>query len=147
MEVQFGRYQKNILQEWSMVQNLSCVSCAAWNVFPINSLLLSWQKRFHIIHNMHPLDAKITTKLYCIAKTPLSISLSYCFMETLWAPIILVCMFFRLVPMHWRVFIEVWLLGLDGRSSLTNLLVHSVRLKPLFWFRSNIKTQNGWYRN
>ena len=72
---------------------------------------------------MHQLDAKITTKLYCIAKTPLSISLSYCFMETLWAPIILVCMFFRLVPMHWRVFIEVWLLGLDSRCSLTNLLV------------------------
>ena len=39
VEVQFGRYQKNILQEWSMVKNLSCVSCAAWNVFPINSLL------------------------------------------------------------------------------------------------------------
>ena len=39
MEVQFGRYQKNILQEWSMVKNLSCVSCAAWNVFPINSLV------------------------------------------------------------------------------------------------------------
>ena len=38
VEVQFGRYQKNILQEWSMVKNLSCVSCAAWNVFPINSL-------------------------------------------------------------------------------------------------------------
>ena len=34
VEVQFGRYQKNILQEWSMVINLSCVSCAAWNVFP-----------------------------------------------------------------------------------------------------------------
>ena len=30
---------KNVLQEWSMVKNLSCVSCAAWNVFPINSLL------------------------------------------------------------------------------------------------------------
>ena len=28
-----------ILQEWSMVKNLSCVSCAAWNIFPINSLL------------------------------------------------------------------------------------------------------------
>ena len=38
VEVQFGRYQKNNLQEWSMVKNLSCVSCAAWNVFPINSL-------------------------------------------------------------------------------------------------------------
>ena len=38
-EVQFGRYQKkNILQEWSMFKNLSCVSCAAWNVFPINSI-------------------------------------------------------------------------------------------------------------
>ena len=41
VEVQFGRYQKNILQEWYMVKNLSCVSCAAWNVFPINSLLLA----------------------------------------------------------------------------------------------------------
>ena len=39
VEVQFGRYQKNILQEWSMVKNLSCVSCAAWNVFPINPLM------------------------------------------------------------------------------------------------------------
>ena len=39
VEVQLGRYQKNILQEWSMVKNLSCVSCAVWNVFPINSLL------------------------------------------------------------------------------------------------------------
>ena len=29
VEVQFGRYQKYILQEWSMVKNLSCVSCAA----------------------------------------------------------------------------------------------------------------------
>ena len=29
----------NILQEWSMVKNLSCVSCAAWNTFTINSLL------------------------------------------------------------------------------------------------------------
>ena len=38
VEVQFGRCQKNILQEWSMVKNLSCVSCAAWNVFAINSL-------------------------------------------------------------------------------------------------------------
>ena len=38
VEVQFGRYQKNILQEGSMVKNLSCVSCAAWNVFPVNSL-------------------------------------------------------------------------------------------------------------
>ena len=27
-----------ILQEWSMVKNHSCVSCAAWNVFPVNSL-------------------------------------------------------------------------------------------------------------
>jgi hypothetical protein len=39
VEVQFGRYQKNILQEWSMIKNLACVSCAAWNVFPINSLM------------------------------------------------------------------------------------------------------------
>ena len=39
VEVQFSRYQKYILQEWSMVKNLSCVSCAAWNVFPINSLV------------------------------------------------------------------------------------------------------------
>ena len=28
-----------MLQEWSMVKNLSCVSCAAWNGFPINSLM------------------------------------------------------------------------------------------------------------
>ena len=38
MEVQFGRYQKYILQEWSIVKNLSCVSCAPLNVFPVNSL-------------------------------------------------------------------------------------------------------------
>ena len=31
--------KQNILQELSMVKNLSCVSCAAWNIFPINSLL------------------------------------------------------------------------------------------------------------
>ena len=34
--------EAHILQEWSMVKNLSFVSCAAWNVFPINSLLPSW---------------------------------------------------------------------------------------------------------
>ena len=44
VEVQFGRYQKNILQEWSMVKNLSCVSCAAWNIFPINSLTTVMQR-------------------------------------------------------------------------------------------------------
>ena len=38
VEFQSGRYQKNILQEWSMVKNLACVSFSAWNVFPINSL-------------------------------------------------------------------------------------------------------------
>ena len=32
---------KKKLQEWSMVKKLSFVSCAAWNVFPINSLLSS----------------------------------------------------------------------------------------------------------
>jgi hypothetical protein len=41
VEVQFCRYKKNILQEWSMVKNFSCVSCATWIVFPVNSLL-SW---------------------------------------------------------------------------------------------------------
>ena len=39
VEVQFGRYQGNILQEWSMVKNLSCASYETWNVFPISSLL------------------------------------------------------------------------------------------------------------
>ena len=29
VEVQFGRYQKNVLQEWSMVKNLSCVSLSS----------------------------------------------------------------------------------------------------------------------
>ena len=42
VEVQFGRYQKNILQEWCMVKNLSCVSCAAWNVLPINLLPVTY---------------------------------------------------------------------------------------------------------
>ena len=35
---QFGIYQTNILQDWSMVKYLSCVSCAAWSILPINSL-------------------------------------------------------------------------------------------------------------
>ena len=30
VEVQFGRYQKNVLQEWSMVKKLSGVSCGTW---------------------------------------------------------------------------------------------------------------------
>ena len=34
VEVQFGRYQKNILQEWSMVKNLSCVSYGSLKRFP-----------------------------------------------------------------------------------------------------------------
>ena len=34
VEVQFGRYQKNILQEWSMVKNLSCVSYGSLKCFP-----------------------------------------------------------------------------------------------------------------
>ena len=36
------RYIQNILQEWYMVKNFSCVSCAAWNIFPINSLRWSF---------------------------------------------------------------------------------------------------------
>ena len=32
---------KKSLQEWSRVKNLSCVSCAAWNVFPLNLLVRS----------------------------------------------------------------------------------------------------------
>ena len=34
VEVQFSRYQKNILQEWSMVKNLSCVSHGSLKRFP-----------------------------------------------------------------------------------------------------------------
>ena len=34
VEVQFGRYQKNILQEWSMVKKLSCASCGSLKRFP-----------------------------------------------------------------------------------------------------------------
>ena len=34
-----GRYQRNISAGYSRVKNLSCVSCAAWNVFPINLLV------------------------------------------------------------------------------------------------------------
>ena len=34
VEVQFGRYQKNILQEWSVVKNLSCVSHGSLKHFP-----------------------------------------------------------------------------------------------------------------
>ena len=40
VKVQLGRYQNNISQEWSRVKNLKFVSCAAWNVFPVNLLLL-----------------------------------------------------------------------------------------------------------
>ena len=50
VEVQFGRYQKNIWQEWSMVKNLSC---AAWNVFPINSLSHSYSFIPHHKRNMN----------------------------------------------------------------------------------------------
>ena len=34
VEVQFGRYQKNILQEGSMVKKLSCVICGSLKRFP-----------------------------------------------------------------------------------------------------------------
>ena len=34
VEVQFGRYQKSILQEWSMVKKLSCVSNGSLKRFP-----------------------------------------------------------------------------------------------------------------
>ena len=34
VEVQFGRYQKNILHEWYMVKNLSCVSHGSLKRFP-----------------------------------------------------------------------------------------------------------------
>ena len=34
VEVQFGRCQKNILQEWSMVKKRSCVSCGSLKRFP-----------------------------------------------------------------------------------------------------------------
>ena len=34
LAVQFGRYQKNILQESSMVKKLSCVSCGSLKRFP-----------------------------------------------------------------------------------------------------------------
>jgi hypothetical protein len=49
VEVQFGRYQKNILQEWSMVKKLSCVSCGSLKRFPhtftTQSLMLIWSNR------------------------------------------------------------------------------------------------------
>ena len=46
MEVQFGRYQKNILQEWSMVKKLSCVSCGSLKRFPhtFTIVMLSFRK-------------------------------------------------------------------------------------------------------
>ena len=34
VEVQFGRYQKNILQEWCRVKKLSCVGCGNLKRFP-----------------------------------------------------------------------------------------------------------------
>ena len=47
VEVQFGRYQKNILQEWFMVKKLSCVSCGSLKRFPhtFTSVIhkLDWQ--------------------------------------------------------------------------------------------------------
>ena len=39
VEVQFGRYQKNILQEWSMSKISHVLIMVAWNVFPIHSLV------------------------------------------------------------------------------------------------------------
>ena len=53
VEVQFGRYKKkrNILHEWSMVKNLSCVSCAAWKVSPINSLLTAYCPKIYTVAN------------------------------------------------------------------------------------------------
>ena len=54
VEVQFGRYQKNILQEWSIVKNLSSVSWAAWNVFSINSLLSGSTRRGGLITTTRP---------------------------------------------------------------------------------------------
>ena len=42
VEVQFGRYQKNILQEWCMVKKLSCVSCGSLKRFPHTFTTLSF---------------------------------------------------------------------------------------------------------
>ena len=67
VEVQFGRYQKNILQEWSMVKNLSCVSCAAWNVFTINSqLLINWSYAVFMLNwcFIDPKTAQLEALLY-----------------------------------------------------------------------------------
>ena len=58
VEVQFGRYQKNIFQEWSMVENLSCVSCAAWNVFPINSLMSRNHTKLCFLRKIFSLKSK-----------------------------------------------------------------------------------------
>ena len=45
VEVQFGRYQKNILQEGYMVKKLSCVICGSLKRFPhtfTNSMYCTW---------------------------------------------------------------------------------------------------------
>ena len=38
----------NILHEWFRVKNILCVSCAAWNVFPLNLLISSGWTEYQI---------------------------------------------------------------------------------------------------
>ena len=38
----------NILHEWFRVKNILCVSCAAWNVFPLNLLISSGWPEYQI---------------------------------------------------------------------------------------------------
>ena len=47
VEVQFGRYQNNILQERFMVKKLSCVSCGSLKRFP-NTFTSTHNVRVHI---------------------------------------------------------------------------------------------------
>ena len=44
-ESSVGQISKNISKEWSRVKNLSSVSCAAWNIFPVNLLMSSIKDR------------------------------------------------------------------------------------------------------
>ena len=61
VKVQVYRYWRNILQEWSRVKNISYVSCAAWNIFPINLLvnrLWSHEPKAMLVYFAHPRQTK-----------------------------------------------------------------------------------------
>ena len=93
VEVQFGRYQKNILQEWSMVKNLSCVSHGSLKRFPhkftsaMVAIVLPWrwhcersqyQQQNHRTRYWVPACSSSTKRCHCTVKSFLdNIKLSF----------------------------------------------------------------------